>query len=200
MTISRVGVVGCGLMGGGIAQVVAQSGYATTVVEADQGLLDRGLTGLARSLDGLVDKGRLSAEQRDAARSRLTGTVRVEDLGRFNLERIGGESELLAAQEEIRSRTIREELLAYIAKLIRATRDNLKVEVGASPRAGLMLLTAAKARAALQGRGHVLPDDVKAVAKPVLRHRLMLKPGAEVDGFTTDDVLNEILGRQEIPR
>ena len=85
MTISKVGVVGCGLMGSGIAQVVAQSGYATTVVEADQGLLDRGLHGLQRSLDGLVDKGRLSAEQRDGARGRLTGTVRVEALGGVDL-------------------------------------------------------------------------------------------------------------------
>jgi 3-hydroxybutyryl-CoA dehydrogenase len=85
VTVSKVGVVGCGLMGGGIAQVVAQSGYATTVVEADQGLLERGLHGLQRSLDALVDKGRLSAEQRDAARKRLTGTVRVEDLGGVDL-------------------------------------------------------------------------------------------------------------------
>ena len=126
--------------------------------------------------------------------------IRVEDLSRFGLGRIGGEKELLTAQEEIRGRTIREELLAYIAKLVRMTRENLRVEVGASPRAGLMVLTAAKARAALQGRGHVVPDDVKAVAKPVLRHRLLLKPGAEVDGFTSDKVLEEILARMEIPR
>ena len=85
MTISKVGVVGCGLMGGGIAQVVAQSGYATTVVEADQSLLDRGLHAIHRSLDGLVDKGRLAPEQRDAARGRLTGTVRLEDLGDVDL-------------------------------------------------------------------------------------------------------------------
>jgi MoxR-like ATPase len=63
-----------------------------------------------------------------------------------------------------------------------------------------MLLTAAKARAALHGRGHVLPDDIKAVAKPVLRHRLLLKPNAEVDGFKPDDVLEEVLSRGEIPR
>lgn len=126
--------------------------------------------------------------------------IRVEDLARFELQKIGGPAELLAAQVEIRQRTIREELLTYIARLIRATRDHLKIEVGASPRAGLMVLTSAKAHAALQGRGHVLPDDVKAVAKPVLRHRLVLKPGAEVDGFTPDDVLDEILARQEIPR
>jgi MoxR-like ATPase len=126
--------------------------------------------------------------------------VRVEELDRFGLQRVGGEAELLAAQEEIRARTIRDEVLGYIARVVRATRDNFKVEVGASPRAGLMVLTAAKARAALQGRGHVLPDDVKAVARPVLRHRLQLKPGAEVDGFTADDVLDEILARLEIPR
>ena len=126
--------------------------------------------------------------------------LRVEDLERFNLQRVGGERDLLAAQREIRERTIREELLAYVARLVRATRTNLRVEVGASPRAGLMLLTAAKARAALRGRGHVLPDDVKAMAKPVLRHRLVLKPGAEVDGFTPDSVLDEILARTEVPR
>jgi MoxR-like ATPase len=125
---------------------------------------------------------------------------RIDDLDRFGLQRVGGEKELLAVQEEIRARTIREELFGYLARLIRATRDNLKVEVGASPRSGLMLLMAAKARAALQGRGHVLPDDLKAAAKPVLRHRILLKPGAEVDGFTPDDVIDEILARTEIPR
>ena len=85
MAISRIGVVGCGLMGGGIAQVVAQSGYATTVVEADQALLERGLRGIQRNLDGLVDKGRLGAAERDAARGRLTGTLRLEDLGTVDL-------------------------------------------------------------------------------------------------------------------
>jgi MoxR-like ATPase len=126
--------------------------------------------------------------------------IRVEDLERFGLQTIGGEPELLAAQAEIRSRTIRDELLGYIARVVRATRDNLKVEVGASPRAGLMVLTAAKARAALEGRSHVLPDDIKAIAKPVLRHRIILKPGAEVDGFTPEEVLDEVLSRTEIPR
>jgi MoxR-like ATPase len=140
-----------------------------------------------------------AGEETDILRVHQRG-IRVDDLDRFGLQRVGGEQELLAAQEEIRTRTIREELLTYIAQVIRGTRDNLRVEVGASPRAGLMLLTAAKARAALHGRGHVLPDDIKALAKPVLRHRLILKPGAEVDGFRPDDVLDEILARTEIPR
>jgi 3-hydroxybutyryl-CoA dehydrogenase len=85
MAISKVGVVGCGLMGSGIAQVVAQAGYATTVVEADQALLERGLGGLRRSLDGLVDKGRIAADQRDRVRERLTGTVRLDDLAEVDL-------------------------------------------------------------------------------------------------------------------
>lgn len=126
--------------------------------------------------------------------------ARVEDLERFHLPKVGGENELAAAFEEIRNRTIREEVLDYIARVVRATRTQMRVEVGASPRAGLMLLMAAKARAALHGRDHVLPDDVKAVAAPVLRHRILLKPGAEVDGFTADHVIAEILGRTEIPR
>ena len=85
MAIAKVGVVGCGLMGGGIAQVVAQAGYTTTVVEAEQALLDRGLRAIYRSLDGLVDKGRLEPAQRDAARDRLAGSVRLEDLSDADL-------------------------------------------------------------------------------------------------------------------
>jgi 3-hydroxybutyryl-CoA dehydrogenase len=85
MTIARIGVVGCGLMGGGIAQVSAQSGFATTVVEASPALLDRGLQGIRRNLDGLVDKGRLDAAARDAAWARLTGSTRLEDLGAADL-------------------------------------------------------------------------------------------------------------------
>lgn len=126
--------------------------------------------------------------------------LRVDNLERFGLRQVGGMAELLAAQNDIRTRTIRDELLDYVARVVRATRENLKVDVGASPRSGLMLLMAAKARAALQGRPHVIPDDVKAVTKPVLRHRILMKPGAEIDGFTTDQVLDEILARTEIPR
>jgi MoxR-like ATPase len=139
------------------------------------------------------------AEETDILRVHKRG-ARINDLDRFGLRRVGGEAELLAAREEIGQRTLRDELFGYISKVVRGTRENLKVEVGASPRAGVMVLTAAKARAALHGRPHVLPDDIKAVAKPVLRHRLVLKPGAEVDGFTPDDVIDEVLARTEIPR
>jgi len=124
----------------------------------------------------------------------------LEDKNAFDLLKLGGESDLLAACALIKARLIREELLAYVAQVVRATRVHIRVEVGASPRAGLMLLMAAKARAALHGRDHVLPDDIKAVAPPVLRHRLLLKSGAEVDGFTPDQIIQDILARTEIPR
>ena len=91
---------------------------------------------------------------------------RVEDLECFNLQRIGGESDLLAAQREIRERTIREELLAYVARVVRATRATARGGGGQS--AGRIdAADGGQARAALRGRGHVLPDDVKAMAKPV---------------------------------
>ncbi len=80
MAISRVGVVGCGLMGGGITQVAAQAGIPVTVVEANRALLDRGLGMVRRNLDGLVEKGRLDAKARDAAWGRITGSVSAEDL------------------------------------------------------------------------------------------------------------------------
>ncbi|PYM61490.1 MAG: 3-hydroxybutyryl-CoA dehydrogenase [Candidatus Rokuibacteriota bacterium] len=85
MTIERVGVLGCGLMGGGIAQVVAQAGFQTTVVEADQAFLDRGLGHVRRSLDGLVERGRLEPAQRDAAWGRIHGSLRLEELDAADL-------------------------------------------------------------------------------------------------------------------
>jgi 3-hydroxybutyryl-CoA dehydrogenase len=80
MAIQTVGVIGCGLMGGGIAQVTAQAGFATVVVEANDELLGRGLGRIRAALDGLVDKGRLEARSRDAAVGRLAGATRLEAL------------------------------------------------------------------------------------------------------------------------
>lgn len=107
MTIKVVGVVGCGLMGGGIAQVAAQAGYPTTVVEANQQLLDRGLSGIRRSLDGLVQKGKLEAGEREALLGRLRGGVSLDDLGGSDLvieaitENIGLKKETFARLDRI---------------------------------------------------------------------------------------------------
>jgi 3-hydroxybutyryl-CoA dehydrogenase len=85
MAIKQVGVIGCGLMGAGIAQVVAQAGVQTIVVEANDALLERGLGGLKATLDGLVARGKLEARAKDDVLDRLRGTTRLEDLGGVDL-------------------------------------------------------------------------------------------------------------------
>jgi MoxR-like ATPase len=82
----------------------------------------------------------------------------------------------------------------------RATRQMPEVQYGASVRGALGLLHASKAIAAFAGRDFVVPDDVKAVAQPVLRHRIVLKPEAELDGLRSDDVIQRILGSVPVPR
>jgi MoxR-like ATPase len=88
----------------------------------------------------------------------------------------------------------------YVVDLVRATRARPALLAGASPRAANMLATAARARAAVEGRGFVIPDDVKALALAVLRHRVVLAPGAEVEGTTADAVIRRVLEEVEAPR
>ena len=88
----------------------------------------------------------------------------------------------------------------YIVRLIRATRESADIASGASPRAGAMLAAAARAAAALDGRDYVIPDDVKALAPALLRHRLILSPAAEIDGRLVDDVVHGLIARVEAPR
>ncbi len=85
MAIKRVGVIGCGLMGSGIAQVAAQAGFPTIVVEANEALLERGLGGLKGTLDGLVARGKLEARAKDEIVGHIKGTVRLEDLSEVDL-------------------------------------------------------------------------------------------------------------------
>ena len=86
--------------------------------------------------------------------------------------------QLLAAQEAATRVRASEPLRDYVVRLLWRTREDPRVDLGASPRAGLMLLRAAKAHAMLEGRDHALPDDVQALAQPVLVHRLVLAPGS----------------------
>ena len=93
-----------------------------------------------------------------------------------------------------------DEVIDYIVALIRATRDSADTDTGASPRAGAMLAVAARARAALDGRDYVIPDDVKSLATPVLRHRLILSPAAEIEGRKVDQVLSALVDQVAAPR
>jgi MoxR-like ATPase len=104
---------------------------------------------------------------------------------------VASAADVLMAQDAAERVLASDALRRYVVGLLQATRDDPRLELGASPRAGLMLLRAAKARALLQGRDHALPDDVQALALPVLAHRLVLAPEA-VDA-TTADVVGDAL-------
>ena len=100
----------------------------------------------------------------------------------------------------VRRVIVRDEILAYVADLVRATRADFQFALGASPRAGLLLLRAAKANAALGGRDYVLPEDVQEMFFPVLRHRVLLDPASEVEGLTPDRALERSLRTLSVPR
>ena len=91
-------------------------------------------------------------------------------------------------------------IISYVVAIVRATRLSADISHGASPRSAAMLAAAARARAALEGRDYVIPDDVKALALPTLRHRIVLSPAAEIDGRRVDDVVKSIVDAAEAPR
>jgi MoxR-like ATPase len=105
-----------------------------------------------------------------------------------------------AAQSELRTVSVQDALFSYIVKIVRRTRQWPSVSLGASPRAAISLLAVAQAMAAIDARDYVIPDDVKAAALPVLRHRIMLKPEAELEGVSTDQVLKDVLRAIEVPK
>ena len=100
----------------------------------------------------------------------------------------------------VRAVTVSDEIVHYVRELVRATRTDFQYALGASPRAGLLLLRAAKAEAVLQGRVFVLPEDVQAMWAPALRHRVMLDPGLEVEGQSADSALERTLRGITVPR
>jgi len=107
---------------------------------------------------------------------------------------------LAAACAEVRAIRIEPELTNYILELARRTREWPTLLLGASPRAAVCLMRVAQAAAAFDGRDYLLPDDVKRAVKPVLRHRVMLKPEAELEGFDADRVLADVIAAVPVPR
>ncbi|HUY28347.1 MAG TPA: MoxR family ATPase [Candidatus Binataceae bacterium] len=107
--------------------------------------------------------------------------------------------DLSRARRAVDAAGARSEILDYAVALVRATRDHPAIAVGASPRAALWMLRAAKAVATLEGRGFVLPEDVQAILRPTLRHRLVLEPGAEVEGTSPDDAIDEVVRSVPVP-
>jgi MoxR-like ATPase len=107
---------------------------------------------------------------------------------------------LSAARREIENLKVEPALYAYVVGLVRRTRDWPAISLGASPRAAIGLFYVARALAGMDGRDYLLPDDVKAAALPVLRHRLILKPEADLEGLTSDQVVQQVLAAVEVPK
>jgi MoxR-like ATPase len=108
--------------------------------------------------------------------------------------------DLLALREQLAGLTLRDELVAYLVDIVRATRQHESVLVGAGPRATQSLIMAARASAAIAGRDFVTPDDIKAMAVPVLEHRVILRPEFEIEGLSVPEVIQQILQQIAVPR
>lgn len=107
---------------------------------------------------------------------------------------------IIGYQQTVKKILIEDNLIKYIAGLVNQTRTNANLYLGASPRASIAIMNSAKAKAAIEGRDFVTPDDIKTVTVPVLRHRVIVTPEREMEGFTADRVIAQLIETQEIPR
>jgi MoxR-like ATPase len=116
-----------------------------------------------------------------------------------SLEPVANAADAVLLAEEAKAVFVEESLNRYVVALLRATRGDSRLYLGASPRAGIALLRVAKARALADGRGFLEPDDIKAVAVPVLAHRLIVAPEARSSGLSGDEIVRETLERTPVP-
>ena len=128
------------------------------------------------------------------------GTAGLSSSSESGVQKVMSQDEILAARETIRATFVREEVIHYVQRLLQATREDESLAVGASPRAGLMLIMAAKSLARFADRDYVNPDDIKTALMPGMRHRVVLSPSAELEGVTADEVLARIIEFVEVPR
>ncbi len=113
---------------------------------------------------------------------------------------IADQATVAAAVQTVSRVRLSDEIAAYVVDLIRATRENADLQTGASPRAGSMLAVASRARAVLDGRDYVIPDDVKGLALPALRHKVVLSAAAEIEGRRVDQVIASLIDQVPAPR
>ena len=122
---------------------------------------------------------------------------RLED---FGIATVAGLADLRAIRDAVAAVRLAEDVIDYVVDVVRGTREHPALEVGASPRSAIMIASASRAFAALQGRDYVIPDDVKFLAVPALRHRIVLTPGSEIEGLGADQVVRQILEQTAAPR
>jgi MoxR-like ATPase len=132
--------------------------------------------------------------------ARHAGGFDPRDLAAAGVRPVAGAAELAAATAATRTVQIHPDVMAYVVDLARATRTSPSLSLGVSPRGSTALLATSRAWAWLSGRDYVTPDDVKALARPTLRHRLALRPEAELEGVTVDSVLDSVLAAVPVPR
>ena len=141
-----------------------------------------------------------SAEEERAIVARHGHRSTMPRIDDFGVEPVAGIDDLRAIRRTVEGIRLSDDNVAYIVAVVRATREHPSIEFGASPRAAAMMGSAARAMAALNSRDFVIPDDIKGLAPSVLRHRLVLAPGAEIEGLTTDQVIGQILDQVAAPR
>jgi MoxR-like ATPase len=154
-------------------------------------------------LDRFLFKLLVNYPDAQAERQMLKNTQSGFEARRLNLENLAPLTEdraILAARQAVKQIKVEEPILDYLLALVQKTRQSPDLSLGASPRSAVNWLQASKAHAWLQGQTYVTPDHVKAIAPPLLRHRLLLGPEAQLDGLTTDAVIAALLKQVPVPR
>lgn len=136
---------------------------------------------------------------REAERELLTQFDQNPTIGPKDTTQVISRDELLEAQQAVAEIHVADPVAEYILDLVRATRESESLEHGGSPRASLAFLNTAKARAAIEGREYVIPADVKSLAFPILRHRVVLSTDAELSGESVDELLGDLVGSVSVP-
>ncbi len=131
---------------------------------------------------------------------RYADGVDLQDLDRLIPSRATAKEEILAFRREVQKVVVRDEVIRYLQQIIEATRDTAYVQLGASTRAAVWMLKAARALAAIRGLTFVSPEEIKDITTPTLRHRVILRPEALIDGLTADYFLENILRSVPVPR
>jgi len=154
--------------------------------------LDRFLLKLTMPLPGRDDETAILAAHH--------GGFDPRDLGAAGVQAVASAADIEAGRRAAGATTVRPDVMTYIVDIARATRQSPSLSLGVSPRGAVALLNTAKAWAWLSGRDYVTPDDVKALARPTLRHRMAVRPEAELEGVSPDGVLDTVLAAVPVPR
>ena len=146
----------------------------------------------------IVDYPDLAAEKQMLLNAQAGFAAKRLDLDK--LKPVTGAAQILTARQQVRSLPVQEAILDYLLALVHKTRQHPDLDVGTSPRSAVLWLQAAKAHAWLSNRDYVTPDDIKTIAAPLLRHRLILGAEAQLDGLTADAVVKRLLEAVPVPR